>query len=204
MRKKRHQRSKNGILDIYDGIPHSPYLIFIKGLDLSDEEILYQLGLSGYSKLEARIPWSDHLAISRDEEWTHLADSYAYSHWLSNDFRTKIQKMASSFDVFTFSVGDADYSYDFEYWASGERIRKVVWDDPKYDGGFLKEQHGIPLEGEGPVSANKDPLKGLWQLAQSLGIQTDYTQLDTELYSNLTQTKKVSHWFRSLFTGKRS
>lgn len=171
-------------IPIYSGHPWSPYLVFVKSTAISDDAILNALDLGAYVKIPAFDRRLSYLAIGRDENWTHLADNFHYSHWFSNDFKNAVSKLGEIFELFSFSVGDIDLSFDLKYYCAGNLRRRFEWEDPYNSGGRLKEQFGAPLDQEDAIIIpGKDPLDGLWRVAEALGIESDYTRLDLQLYA---------------------
>ena len=170
-------------IPIHDGKLWSPYFVFIKGTEMTYREVLGELGLGRYVKIDSIERRFDYLAIGRDSLWTHVIDNFGYTHWHSKAFKDAVANLGTRRDVFSFSVGDIDYSYDLLYYCSGKLIRQIVWEDPKINGGQLKHQSGPALAREETIIQNKDPIKGLWQVASALGIESDYTKINLMVYA---------------------
>jgi len=169
-------------MQIFNGQPHSPYLVFIKKVDFQIDNLLDQLGLSDYVELK-RTKFSDQcIYIGQDAQWTHLVDD-GYIHWYSKDYRMNIERIAKSADIFSFSVGDVDMSFDLSLWRNGVLVRHFEWEDPYYDGGNMKMEFGDPIDGESEIPLGSDPLKALWGVAKLLGIENDYTKLDLRIFA---------------------
>jgi hypothetical protein len=177
-------------IPIYDHRPWSPYFVFVKSIEMTDRGILEALRLPAYVRIPSMEHRFDYLAIGRDSHWTHVADNYGYTHWHSKDFRDAVSELAARLEVFSFSVGDSDMSFDLQLYRSGHLVRRFVWEDRDYSGGRLQEQFGSPLEFETTIPCGKDPLDGLWRVASALGIECDYTKLNLMLYA---PTPQASH-----------
>lgn len=169
------------------GRPWSPYFVFIKNTHLTDRDFLAALGLKEYVLINSVRSRYDYIAIGRDPHWTHVADNFGYSHWASKAFKNAIARICMRFEVFTFSVGESDMSFDFDLYRDGQLIRHSVWEDRYYSGGRLQEQTGSPLEFEDAIPVGKDPLDGLWRVASALGIESDYSKLSMTLYAPTLQ-----------------
>ncbi len=174
-------------LPINWGKPWSPYFVFVKTTALSDADLLATLGLNSYVPIASVESRYDYIAIGRDFRWTHVADNFGYTHWASKDFKEAVSRLCTRFEVFTFSVGEGDMSFDLALYRDGQRERHFVWEDRDYSGGKLSEQSGLPLAGEEAIPCGKDPLDGLWRVASALGIESDYTKLSMSLYAPTLQ-----------------
>jgi len=157
-------------IPIYFGIPWSPYLVFIKDTQMSDEKVLESLGLVGYVRIRSKRSSSEllhlgYIGIGRDSQWTHIADNYGYTHWHSKSFQDAVVALAPKHDLFTFSVGEPEMSFDLTLYLSGQLVRRFVWEDRDHTGGRLQDEFGPPLQGEDSIPRGKDPLKGLWEVA---------------------------------------
>lgn len=150
---------------------------------MTDAEILEALGLSAYVRIHGVDRRYDYLAIGRDARWTHIADNFGYTHWHSRAFRVAVSELSAKHNVFSFSVGDSDMSFHLELSRGGQIVRRFVWDDPDCSGGRLREQFGPPLDCEGTIHCGKDASDGLWRVASSLGIESDYTKISLRLYA---------------------
>ncbi len=171
-------------LPVYHGSPWAPYFVFLKRTDLEDAELLNRFGKASYKPSVKNDVTAEYLAIGRDSDWIHIADNFSYSHWHSKEFRSPVKELTKESDVFIFSVGDTDMSFEFAFFSDGKLIRSVVWEDPEMDGGFLKKQKGNPLNSEQAIPRGKDPLKGLWALAAEQGINTDFEKVKLRVYSS--------------------
>jgi len=138
-------------MEIIDGKPHSPYFVFIRNTIMEDSELLTELGLQSYSNFSGTEQNNPYICITRDDAWTHLADDWFYTHWHSHSFKEQLLHIAQECDLFSFSVGDSDMSFDFELHRRGVLERRVVWVDPNYDGGYLKEEFGRAMSLESQI-----------------------------------------------------
>ena len=107
------------------------------------------------------------------------------------------------YEIFTFSIGDIDYSYDFQYYQGGTLRRSVVWEDPHIDGGRMKQEYGERLECEAinPVYESSSFIHEIWSLARSLGIETDYSKLEFRAYGIPKPTTGIREWLTSKIRG---
>jgi hypothetical protein len=150
---------------------------------MTNLDVLEVLGLAAYVRIYSVQSRSDYVAIGRDLHWIHLADNFGYTHWHSKNFRDAVSRLCARLDVFTFSVGDTDMSFDFQLCRGGHLVRRFIWEDHDCSGGRLREQFGTPLKNEEKIPWGNDPLDGLWRIASALGIEDDYTKLDLALYA---------------------
>lgn len=154
---------------------------------MTDDDVLNGLGLAGYVAIDSIEQGGrrryDYIAIGRDSRWKHLADNFGYTHWHSKPFRDAVSRLGTGREVFTFSVGDIDVSFDLHYYREGALVRRLIWEAHHDSGSRLQEQCGSALEGEDKIARGNDPTDGLWQVASALGIERDYTKIDLKLYA---------------------
>ena len=154
---------------------------------MTDKDVLRTLGLANYVTIESTKRQGrqryDYIAIGRDLRWTHIADNFGYTHWRSKVFKDAVSKLGGRLEVFTFSLGDIDASFDFHYHRDGSLIRRFVWEARYNQVGRLHGQFGSSLECEEKISRDQDPVDGLWEVASALGIERDYTKIDLKLYA---------------------
>ena len=93
-----------------------------------------------------------------------------------------------------------DSYYDLYYYSGGELRRKCVWEDPRLDGGELREEYGAPLKGEDGIETDNldDRDRGIWQVASHLGIETDYTRINLKAYASPIGPASVWKWYNNL------
>jgi hypothetical protein len=172
-----------GAIPIHNGRPPAPYFVFIKRTDTTDGEVLEALRVGGYVRIQS-MEWRryDYLAIGRDTHWTHVLDNFSYTHWHSRNFKDAVAEVGARHDVFSFSIGDSDRSFDLHLYRGG-LVRHFFWEDPDYSGGRMKEEFGTPLECEDTISRGKDPWDGLLRVASALGIECDYRKISLRLHA---------------------
>lgn len=161
-------------MDIINGLPHTPYLIFLNGLkDKTDQEILELFDLGDNKETAIRNDLSDKYCIymSRDDNWIHLMDNYFYTHWHSKNFSMKVEELGRNYELFSCSVGDCDLSFDFKYYKNGNKIREYVVESPNYNDEILKVNYGEPLLGENEGMQKNDQFNRVTHIASSLGIE---------------------------------
>lgn len=160
-------------MEVNQGIPHSPYFIFINGLsDKSDVEVLSLLELHTAEKVEHNESLMDKecIYISRDANWVHIMDNWFYSHWHSKELRQKIDELGKKQEIFTCSIGDCDLSFDFKYFAEGRKLREYIVQSPNFNNQIIMTDSGVPLPAENIGVKKKDPLDKVMYIARSLGI----------------------------------
>lgn len=167
----------------------SPYFIFIKeGYKISDETILKNLGLSGYELVTENNERSNeirnkrYLFLTEDKNWTYLMDDWFYTLWHNKEIRNRIKSLSKEFEIFTCSVGDCDDSFDFTYFKQGEIIRQYVVEDPKYKGGEVVKNFGIPFPVENTALRNKDLYTKVMTIAESFGIKMNHEKEKVRIY----------------------
>ena len=173
----------NRSLVIHETI-HSPYFIFVRcNGAITDTDILQRFGLAKYSAARCAPRMGLYAVLADDGEWTMLADNWHYQLWHRESTGNAINDIATTYDVFTCSVGDSDDSFDFIYYRNGKLVRKYVVTDPHYSGGTISEDIGESLKQESDILANSDgQLKLVLALAKSVGIRTDYAEDELRVY----------------------
>jgi hypothetical protein len=121
------------------------------------------------------------VAVANDGRWTMIADDFAYSLWNSPVTRPAIAEIAQRCDVFTCSVGEADHSFDFDYFKDGQLVRRCFLPDPDFKD-LIKGNFGPPLPAEPQAFKQKSEIDIILDIASSLGIKTDYTREELRLY----------------------
>lgn len=106
------------------------------------------LGLQDYQKMFPPLPsYGCHVVFANDAEWTHIAD--VYTLWHSPKPAEFIEEYSKSYDVFRCSIGDIDESFEFEYYQSGNLVRKFVFDHDVFKNTqTVTEDKGAKLLGE--------------------------------------------------------
>jgi len=163
-------------LHITGGHIHAPYFIFIDGGTIyGDEEVMALLGIEGFSPASHLEAPNHFLHITDDGRWLHIVDDWLYTQWHSKTIRDRIAKLASKHDIFTCSVGDADYSFDFDFYQGGFLVRRYVVEDPNYDGRSVSEDFGQPLPGEAAAFEHADLAMRVLDVARSVGVTIDHS-----------------------------
>jgi hypothetical protein len=177
-------------LQITGGHINAPYFIFIDGGTIyGDEEVMALLGIEGFSP-SAHLEFPNHfLHITDDGRWLHIADDWLYTQWHSKTIRDRIAKLASKHDIFTCSVGDADYSFDFDFYQGGILVRRYVVEDPNYNGGSVTEDFGEPLPGEAAAFEHADLAMRVLDVARSVGVSIDHRPERTRSFTKPYETR---------------
>ena len=160
-------------MKIINKLPHSPYFICIKGLNhKNDEELLELLGLHKCKEIEIPKDFEDEncIYISNDTSWIHIMDNYYYTFWQSDALSVRIEELGEKYEIFTFSVGDSDLSFDFKYFKNGTKIREYIVTSPNYNDEVIEVNNGTPLFGETEGLKKKDQFDRIIYIADSLGI----------------------------------
>jgi hypothetical protein len=194
-------------LQITSGHIHAPYFIFIDGgTAYSDEQVMTLLGIEGFSPSSC-LEFPNHfLHITDDGRWLHVVDDWLYTQWHSKTIRDRIAKLASKHDIFTCSVGDADYSFDFDFYRYGSLVRRYVVEDPNYNGGSVTKDFGDPLPGEAAAFENPDLVSRVLDVARSVGVDIDHRpehiRSFTKSYEGLARLRSKPSFFRKLLGQK--
>lgn len=165
----------------------SPHYTCIKaGFILSDEEILKRLGLDDFRK---EIKPSDNINLSlnyiyitEDHDWLYILDNWAYEIWHRNFFREKLIELSTDFEIYNFSVGDADDSFDFLYLVNGKIKRKYVVTDPYYKGGKVDINIGESFPIEEMALAIKDHYQKLKLISTTFGISLTFDKENVRVF----------------------
>lgn len=174
----------------------APYYIFIKeGHKLKEKELFERLELLDYNlildkwKSDAKILLDlkkRYLFLTQVENWTHLMDDWMYTLWHDTNFKDNVTKLSEHFDIFCCSVGDVDDSFDFKYFENGKLKREYIVEDPKFRGGEVTKNFGIPFIGEEiALNKKKEPLDKVLSIAQLVGINTKHQLGKIKCYARL-------------------
>jgi len=108
---------------IMQGQLWSPYYIMVKdNYELDFRQLFELLKIQRYcykikdKKIEIGKKSSDVLFVIRRDHWIQIMDNWGYHLWHNENIRIDIQNLAKSFEIFQYSIGDTDYSYDFSYY----------------------------------------------------------------------------------------
>ncbi len=178
---------------IIDGKLHSPYFTFIKDAGrIGDTKLLRILEIDDYKPTEDINDSHHHLYIVRDGEWTHIVDDWSYTLWHSQLFLINIRKLASNYDVFSFMVGDSDFSFEIEYHRGGRLERHYVFDQPQFGNGEVRDDIGKKFEIESEIKLGEEPQNYLWRIANTLKISSNYSQKEISIFSKPYERNEVS------------
>lgn len=176
-------------LDIIQGRIHSPYFIFIDGAaGYSDQDVMGMLGVRGFKKIQPLDLKNGHLHITDDGRWLHVADDWRYGLWHDKSIESHLAEIAKRHDIFTYSVGDSDWSYHIRYYSAGTLVRERVVEDPKYDGGEVSLDFGPPLPGEPLEFPKKVEIEDILPMVRGLGIKMEHREETVRTYSKRYKT----------------
>ena len=157
-------------LEVYDGVLHSPYFVFIRDWNYGESEMLSRLGISQDYKESSKLNWRDHyFCMLQRDSWTVIADSWYYDLWHSLEFLDSIRKIARDHELLLLMVGDSDNSFEIEYHKEGVLKRQFIFDQVETAGTQLCD-YGEPFEAESKIHLGGDPLKVLFSLPDELNI----------------------------------
>ncbi len=143
---------------IFDCRLHAPFFIYFRGTPrLSDKQILDHFGLHAYQSAAKLPPSSTYAVIADAGIWTLLADDWLYRLWHMPSTRKAIELLAKTHDVFAWSLGDCDQSYEYMIYLNGELVRQCTVDSPHFDDQVVRinigehlpfetESKGLPIE----------------------------------------------------------
>lgn len=175
----------------------SSFWIYLKsGRQFSDTDLLREFGLTGYSlatwpnEFEQRIALahSRTVAFGSSGEWTCVADDGFYTLWNMKATRETLAHLAGSCDLFAYSLGDCNDSYDLVYYSNGQLVRKyVVIDSPEGGRQEIFETFGEPLPGESKTLDFSEFQQGVAAIAQFLGFSTSHLIDDLRFYAKQSE-----------------
>ena len=171
------------------------YCIYVEcGESYSDAELLKHLGISGYSS----IPFEDSpvqladgdrfVQIANDGRWVHISDDDYYTLWCnekygSGNLRDRIVKLARLHNIFTRVLGDADDSFEFEYYEGSKLRRRYEFIDPTWQPeDCVAIDFGETLPGEEDLSEEVDMFEKVTRIEDALGI-ADLGKLSIRTYT---------------------
>jgi hypothetical protein len=170
---------------IIDGMPHSPYFVFIKGINAkSDSEILEFFNLGRGKEVENDESFTGEFCIHlfRNSNWICLMDNWFYTYRHSEKFSNRINELGKEYEIFTCTVGNADLYFDFKYFKNGQKIREYVVESPNYNDEVLKTDFGTPLYGEQECLKLEDQLDRVLSIACHLGIELPKNENEIKCY----------------------
>jgi hypothetical protein len=136
---------------IFDGHLHAPFFIYFRREPLlSDKQILAHFGLHAYHSTAKLPPSSTYAVITDAGDWTLLADDWLYQLWHMPSTRNAIKLLAKTRDVFAWSIGDCDQSFEYTIYRNGELVRQYIVDSPHFDDQVVRIDFGdrLPFESE--------------------------------------------------------
>lgn len=113
--------------------------------------------------------------------WLMLADDWYYTLWHKQSTRPAIGSIGASHEVFAYSVGEGDRSFDFVHYQNGKLARAYVVESPNYSDRIVVENIGTPLPGETALLREDGDNIGI-QLAETLGIKTRFKDDELRIY----------------------
>ena len=175
-----------------NGHLHAPYFIFLKCAEkVSDSDLLAAFGINDHQQISTPPLEGPHATFCTCGDWTLIADDWYYSLWHSETTRPAINSLAERADIFAYSFGECDNSFDFVYYLDGELVRKFVVLDPDFKSSIVKEDFGDPLPGEidaltlnGELLPFNGELERLMKISDSLGIPRPKPTDKLRLYSH--------------------
>jgi hypothetical protein len=165
-------------------------IFFRKPVAYSDDALLGRLGIEGYLFDPTPEDSSRYVLVTEDREWVHILDDLSYSMWHTPSVHEAIPHLSHEFDIFMYTVGDADNSYEFAYYREGRLARRCVVDDTTWgqSEGVVVEDNGepLPLELTGP----RDSDNWMWMrsIAGSLGIDLRHRRDQIRAYTREYQS----------------
>lgn len=167
---------------IFNDRLHSPFFIYFRrDPQLSDEQILAHFGLGRYERVSLLPKTATYAVITDAGDWTLLADDWLYRLWHMPTTRNAIESLGQKRDVFAWSVGDCDESFEYMFYRGGELVRQLTVDSPNYSDQVVRRDFGdkLPLESELhdlPIEHKID------RLCSDIGIVTAVTRDGLRLY----------------------
>ena len=173
------------------------FCIYVEcGEEYSDAELMKYLGISGYSPLppeDSPDQPDDHdlfVQIASDGRWTHISDDGYYTLWtdgifMSGNLPDRIVKLARLHNIFTRVLGEADDSFEFEYFEGSKLRRRYVVEDPYFDKDrcIVAQDYGEALTGEEELSEEVNMDEKIRRIEDALGIETDLGKLSIRTYT---------------------
>ena len=127
----------------------SPFQIYIRCAGrYGVRELPKLLGLN-YKFCEHAPNQGDACAIVCEVDgWLMLGDDVTYTLWRNKELRSEVARVASQYDVFMFSVGDCDRSFDFVLYRDGKLLREIQVESPQLMERVLSNEYGDQLDGK--------------------------------------------------------
>jgi hypothetical protein len=176
---------------IFEGRLHAPYFIYFRRVaKLSDAQILAHFGLTTYRLTEKLQRSSTYAVIGDAGEWTLLADDWFYRLWHMPTTRPAIESLAKEGEVFAWSVGDCDQSFDYCLYRDGRLVRQYMVDSPHFSDQVIRTDFGERLSFESELlSSDLSIEEKMNQFTSQLGINPFVTQDMLRLYATPYESK---------------
>ena len=175
---------------------HQGFCIYVEcSEEYSDAELMKHLGISGYNTLFTED--SPHqpsgrdrfVQIANDGRWVHVSDDRYYTllndeYYGSRQLRDRIVTFARLHNIFVRQLGDADGSFEFEYYEGSKLRRRYEFIDPRWKPeDCVAIDFGETLPGEEDLSEEVDMFEKVTRIEDALGIETDETKLSIRTYT---------------------
>jgi len=168
---------------IYDGRIHSGFFIFIRQLAApSDQAILTRLGLDTYREAPRVSRFDRYIALCDVGEWTVIADDLRYSLYHAGTARPALAELVPDHEIFVCVEGDADRSFEYQYFVNGVLARDCAVDSPLYSDRKVVRDVGAASPGERELLQQDGDFIGL-AVAELLGIPTRVTPEALRIYA---------------------
>lgn len=176
---------------IFHGHLHAPFFIFFRREPrLSDEQVLAHFGLPAHRLTPSVPPFSTYVVLADLGDWTMLADDWLYRLWHLPTTRPAIASLARSRDVFAWSIGECDESFEYYLYTGGELVRQYTVDSPHYNDRIIRIDFGRRPSFETEFFAGDLPIdRKLNQYCLNLGIDTRVTPDQLRIYSEPYQSR---------------
>ena len=183
---------------IIDGQLWSPFYIMVKDYGgLKFNELFQQLNIDRYShqikenKLEIGSESLDVLFAIRRGNWVQIMDNWGYKLWHDKQIRKDVEQLSKSYEIFQFSIGDIDYSYDFAYYKNGVLKRKFAIEADHPSEEIIKENFGSSLKGESETKKYREPFDKIRPITNSIGIPFEHDLNEIEVFSKNKADLKI-------------
>ncbi|MBA4019343.1 MAG: hypothetical protein C0483_19425 [Pirellula sp.] len=181
--------------NIFDDRLHSPHFIYFRGgIKLTDENILAHFNLTKHHRVFEIDDATTYVIITDAGEWTMIADDWLYNLWHMPSTKTALGSLGKNREVFAWSVGDCDESFQFCLYRSGKLVRNYVVDSPNYNDQIVKVDVGEALPSETELFASDlETGEKLNRLTISLGIDPRVSRDSLRIYGK-PYSSKLSPW----------
>ncbi|WP_425618878.1 hypothetical protein NA78x_002597 [Anatilimnocola sp. NA78] len=170
---------------VSNGHLHAPFFIFLRrDPELSDQQILGHFGLRTHRYSAKLPPFSTYVVLADVGDWTMLADDWLYQLWHLPSTKAAIESLAKDRDVFAWSIGDCDESFEYCLYINGQLIRHYVVDSPHFDDQVVRVELGQRLRFESELLASDLPIvEKMIRMGANLGINVVVKQEMLRIYS---------------------